>query len=251
MKKLALIIILLTGFFIGSLYSQSFTFTRITPETVLGDSSKFEIVGYALLNPNSGNLQITLKRTIRDLTPSWDSLGVSLCNINGCYPPGVDSVTHIYNSSNADDTISLHFYCRSVYPLPNGTFIEGAGHVRLKAYATSNPSQFIELDFRALTNLYIGIKQISSIVKDFSLGQNYPNPFNPVTKIGFSLPKSDYVSLRVYDILGREVKVLVSQNMTPGEYEVDFDAKNLSSGMYYYSLRAGENVSVKKMVLVK
>jgi hypothetical protein len=91
---------------------------------------------------------------------------------------------------------------------------------------------------------------ISSIVKDFS-NQNYPNPFNPVTNIEFAVDKNDFVLLKIYDILGREVKSLVSQNLTAGEYKVDFDAKGLSSGMYYYSLRAGENISVKKMVLVK
>ena len=97
----------------------------------------------------------------------------------------------------------------------------------------------------------IGIQQISSIVKEFSLAQNYPNPFNPNTKINFSIPKGDHVSLRVYDMLGREVAVLVNGLLTAGEYQADFNAKGLSSGMYYYSLRSGDYVDVKKMVLVK
>jgi hypothetical protein len=123
--------------------------------------------------------------------------------------------------------------------------------MRVRAELVSNPSQFIELDFRINTSQTIGITQINSLAKEFTLGQNYPNPFNPVTNINFSIPKSEFVSLRVYDILGREVKALVSQSLTAGEYEVNFDASGLSSGMYYYSLRAGDNVSVKKMVLVK
>jgi hypothetical protein len=73
----------------------------------------------------------------------------------------------------------------------------------------------------------IGIKQISSVVNSFKLNQNYPNPFNPATKIGFAIPKSDYVDLRVYDILGREVSVLLSQQLNTGEYEIEFEAHNL------------------------
>jgi hypothetical protein len=97
----------------------------------------------------------------------------------------------------------------------------------------------------------VGIRQISSTINGFKLNQNYPNPFNPTTRIGFSVDKSNYVDLRLYDILGREVKVLLSQPMSPGEYEIDFEATNLASGMYYYRLQSGENVAVKKMTLVK
>ncbi|HJY63034.1 MAG TPA: T9SS type A sorting domain-containing protein, partial [Ignavibacteria bacterium] len=203
---------------------------------------------YALLNPNSGPVSITLVRMIENLTPSWDSLGTSICNFNGCFSNEADTIIDTYSSSNADDTIIMYFYCRSPF---YSYLIQGAGQVRLRAFITSNPSQFIEVDFRGATSGAIGIKQISSLVKDFSLGQNYPNPFNPTTKIDFAIPKSEHASLRVYDILGREVKVLVNEFLSPGEYEVDFDAKGLSSGMYYYSLRSGDYVSVKKMVLVK
>lgn len=251
MKKAFLLLSLIFLFLSENLSSQSFTFTRITPETVIGDTSGYEIVGYALLRPTSGTLTIRLIRTIEDLTAGWDSLGTSVCNYITCYGTEVDTITANYGPGASDDTISIHFYCRTAYPLPNGTFIHGAGHVRIRAELLSNPSNFVDLDFRAVTPQTIGIKQISSIAKEFILGQNYPNPFNPVTKIDFSIPKSEFVSLRVYDILGREVKVLVNGNLTPGEYEVDFDAQGLSSGMYYYSLRSGEDVSVKKMMLVK
>ncbi len=98
----------------------------------------------------------------------------------------------------------------------------------------------------------IGISTISSeIPSSYELSQNYPNPFNPVTKINFALPKSGLVTMKVYNTLGKEVKTLVNEYKNAGAYVVDFNASNLSSGVYYYKLEAGEFTSVKKMILVK
>ena len=89
------------------------------------------------------------------------------------------------------------------------------------------------------------------LVSDYSLNQNYPNPFNPVTTIEFSIPKQEFVNLKVYNILGKEVKNLVSNNLQTGKYTVNFDASNLPSGMYFYKITAGNYSSVKKMTLIK
>ncbi len=86
---------------------------------------------------------------------------------------------------------------------------------------------------------------------EFALAQNYPNPFNPSTTIKFSLPSEANVSLKVYDIIGNEVAVLVDENMGIGFYEVNFNATNLASGIYFYRLNAGEYSSLKKMILIK
>jgi arylsulfate sulfotransferase len=88
-------------------------------------------------------------------------------------------------------------------------------------------------------------------VLDYSLSQNYPNPFNPITVIDYSVPKQSYVIIKVYDILGNEIKTLVNESKLPGFYEVEFDASNLSSGIYLYSLRAGSYMKTKKMVLIR
>lgn len=231
-------------------FSQ-FTFERISDPLVVGDSSggHYEIKSIALLKVQTGSESIRIIRTINNLTPSWQNCGTSICNFELCFNISVDSVTATYSSASSDDSIWVYFYLFDT--TANFQYQTGAGHVRLRAELVSNPSFFIEQDFRACTPNYIGIQQITSVVKEFSLGQNYPNPFNPTTNIRFSIPKSEHVSLRVYDILGREVKALVNQNLTPGEYQVDFDATGLSSGMYYYSLRSGDFVDVKKMVLVK
>lgn len=95
---------------------------------------------------------------------------------------------------------------------------------------------------------------LENIPAKFELSQNYPNPFNPVTKIQFALPQSETqhsVSLRVYDIIGREVAVLVNESKEAGIYEVEFDASKLSSGLYFYSLSAAGKTITKKMMLLR
>jgi hypothetical protein len=86
---------------------------------------------------------------------------------------------------------------------------------------------------------------------EYTLYQNYPNPFNPTTKIKYDLPESGNVSLIIYDILGRRVKVLADDNQQAGRYEVSFNASNLASGVYIYQLRAGKFVATKKMMLLR
>ncbi|MDQ3019751.1 MAG: T9SS type A sorting domain-containing protein [Bacteroidota bacterium] len=106
------------------------------------------------------------------------------------------------------------------------------------------------------TVIPVGITNYSALVNNYELMQNYPNPFNPNTKINFSIPVSGNVSLKVYDMLGREVKALVNNFVTAGSYSVDFNGSNLASGIYFYKLETqGTNgqkfVSTKRMVLVK
>jgi len=90
-----------------------------------------------------------------------------------------------------------------------------------------------------------------SIPTSYSLFQNFPNPFNPTTKIKYELPKSNFVSLKIYDMLGREVLTLVNQKQEAGRYEVDFNASNLASGAYFYRLESGVFKDIKRMILIK
>lgn len=86
---------------------------------------------------------------------------------------------------------------------------------------------------------------------EVKLRQNYPNPFNPVTIISFSLPEARFVSLKVYDILGREVKSLLNGKKPAGNYEIKFDASGLNSGLYFYKIETGHYRGIRKMVLIK
>jgi photosystem II stability/assembly factor-like uncharacterized protein len=92
---------------------------------------------------------------------------------------------------------------------------------------------------------------ITEIPKDFYLHQNYPNPFNPITKIRFEVARTGDVKIVVYDIQGREVQTLVNESLKPGTYEVPFDGSQLTSGVYFYKLIAGNFVETKKMLLIK
>jgi photosystem II stability/assembly factor-like uncharacterized protein len=92
---------------------------------------------------------------------------------------------------------------------------------------------------------------ILEVLNDFTLNQNYPNPFNPSTRISFSIPKSGYTSLKIYDVLGKEVSNPIEGELNEGNYEIHFNASNLSSGIYFYSLTSGEFTKTMKMILSK
>ncbi len=139
-------------------------------------------------------------------------------------------------------------------------FVDGSG-------TTNAPSEYSFVDKNLSGGKYIyRLKQIDRDGKftystsvevsvaaslQFGLEQNFPNPFNPMTTIGYSIPLSGFVSLNVFDALGREVRTLVNEEKDAGTYSVRFDGSSLSSGLYFYSLRAGTFSAVKKFILVK
>jgi hypothetical protein len=116
-----------------------------------------------------------------------------------------------------------------------------------------------QIDFDGSIN-YSDIVEVNvDIPSEFSLEQNYPNPFNPTTIIKFTIPaifasetmQSQHVSLKVYDILGKEIATLINEEKQPGVYEVEFDSSAFSSGIYFYELNSDGFSSVKKMILAK
>lgn len=120
------------------------------------------------------------------------------------------------------------------------------------SFGGTAPASRNNLVFRKLTGLPpIGIINNQNLTRDYHLTQNYPNPFNPVTKIEYNIIKSGFVTLKVYDVLGREVASLINQVQTAGAKEVEFNASSLPSGIYFYTLKAGDFTDTKKMMLVK
>ena len=95
------------------------------------------------------------------------------------------------------------------------------------------------------------LEEKSEIPIENILSQNYPNPFNPVTTIAYEIQQTAFVTLKVYDILGREVATLVNDEKSSGSYEIQFSAEELTSGIYFYQLKAGEYSETKKMILLK
>jgi len=120
------------------------------------------------------------------------------------------------------------------------------------------PGLFVDKYFRMMTDFFTTESGITSVDTEerntptkFSLSQNYPNPFNPSTTITFSLPTKSFVTLRVFDSLGRVVSTLVSEEMLPGTYSRQWTAEEVPSRTYFYRLQAGSYVETKKLVLIK
>ena len=111
-------------------------------------------------------------------------------------------------------------------------------------------------DIKMMNGILTSIDSLSQDNKDtnpsdFVLSQNYPNPFNPTTKIRYSISQTSNVIIKVFDILGNEIETLVNEEKLIGNYEVEFNAINLPSGIYFYHLRAGNFFETKKMILLK
>lgn len=154
---------------------------------------------------------------------------------------------HGYNSQNDS---RVHF------GLGNSTIIDSM----IVEWHSSNLQIFENVEVNRFYKLTEGgeLDLVTSVEKSeidspdrFSLHQNYPNPFNPNTKLEYSLPEESFVELKIYDVLGREVAKLVSENKSPGVYQTEWDASNYSSGIYFYRLNTGEYSLLKKMTLVK
>ncbi len=134
----------------------------------------------------------------------------------------------------------------------SGNNAAGVWRLRIQDASGLETGQLMAWGLQINNSPVIGIQNISSeIPEKFSMGQNYPNPFNPKTNISLNIAKFGFVSLKVYDITGRETAVLVKEELMPGVYNVDFDGSNLASGTYFYKLEADGFSDVKKMILVK
>jgi len=106
--------------------------------------------------------------------------------------------------------------------------------------------------YTAVINTVVGVEPISKNVPDeYKLYQNYPNPFNPSTNIKYQIPNNGFVSIKVFDILGKEITTLVNEKQSSGTYEVTFDGGDLSSGIYFYKLETDGFSEVKKLILLK
>jgi len=133
------------------------------------------------------------------------------------------------------------------YTAPTGTFVHMQKAINgNRLWATQSDGGI------SMSSQLMGVTPISGeIPTSYSISQNYPNPFNPATKIDFALPKSSNVVLKVYNTLGKEVAVIFSGFLSAGSYTADFNASELSSGIYFYTINTGDFTETKKMILVK
>ncbi len=114
-------------------------------------------------------------------------------------------------------------------------------------YYSYNDASEVNIYYSTLTDIEVA----DLYILDYSLSQNYLNPFNPTTKISYSIPSQSHVSLIVFDVLGREIITLVNEAQPTGNYSIEFDASNLTSGIYFYRIQAGSFIESKKMILLK
>jgi hypothetical protein len=136
--------------------------------------------------------------------------------------------------------------------LPFLSELNSIGIFNNKIYAATSGGIYVKDIDEIITGINIGNNNHSS----YKLHQNYPNPFNPITKIKFSLPRpskggEQSVRLVIYNVLGKEITVLLNQQLPAGSYEVEWNASNVSSGIYYYRIETEEFTETKKMILVK
>jgi hypothetical protein len=192
----------------------------------------------------------------------------------GSYTAGDGTASHIAVDLDNDNFIDLAV---ANYTTSNISFLKNNGDSTFQTavnYGTAvNPLSLCAADFDGdndydLASANYGSNNISiienlTIISDvydypktylpesFSISQNYPNPFNPSTKIRYSIYTNGFVSLKVYDVLGNEVVTLVNEELSTGEYVVEFDAAGLTSGIYFYQLKTEGFVETKKMLLLK
>lgn len=202
-------------------------------ETLTGDlyADATSTLNITLKNSTSLHGSVQNAGISLDATSSWTLTGNSILTTfvdpSGVSGTSITNVTGNGYSIHYDSSLTANQYLGGkVYSLVNGGFLTPA----------------------AITDVE---SQGSLLPADWNLYQNYPNPFNPATNIKYTVAKAGVVKLKVFDITGREIKTLVDEVKNPGSYEVNFNALNLTSGVYFYRLASEGVVLTKKMVLIK
>ena len=176
------------------------------------------------------------------------------------YSPLADSQVNAMAESGTNIFVGTtsHLYLSADFGLTWTTVDSGLPRIPIECLYANGTELYAGTDGdgvwrRPLSEMITAVSQnpFDSHPKSFSLAQNYPNPFNPTTEISYQLSAVSNVTLKVYDVLGREVATLVNQKQSAGKYSVTFNGSRLASGVYFYRLAAGSFVSVKKLMLVK
>lgn len=196
-----------------------FSIVQITPVELLSFSSSVVDDGVTLIwttatETNNSGFQVERRETKNKRSDEWNNIG--FVNGNG-------TTTETKSFSYKDENLS-----------------SGKYQYRLK-----------QIDFDGTFKYSNIVEAVILPPAKFSLEQNYPNPFNPSTNIQYSISSRQFVQLKVYDVLGNQVATIVDEEMPAGSHKIDFTSLNLSSGIYFYRLTAGEFVQTKKMVLLK
>lgn len=218
----------------------------ITHETVLQDTLGVPDIAFhfEIINTSLTQQTVFIVRTNNNLPSGWTS---SLCFEEFCFPSTLDSIVTAppfpQPPLESGDTLkaSLH-----VTPISN----LGNGYIQIQIGTLSNRNFRVTIDFTA-TAILTSIEDENNLVDKYYLEQNYPNPFNPSTKINFGLKKAGNVDITLYNILGNKVATLLNGYKSAGNHTINFNASNLSSGVYLYKIISKGFVQTRKMILEK
>ncbi len=241
MKK-ALLLIFLLG---ELLFAQSFTMTSDNPVRS-GTPGTFFEYHIKVVNVTANNLQVRIARRVNQMpTLNWSS---SIC-VGSCFPPNVDTLYSPDDVPEIPPFDTLYFSL----DLNSDSHVPGIAYVTLAVVNKLNDNDFQQITFTASTTS-ASVDPNNKNLKVFALMNNFPNPFNPSTVIRYQLSASSNVSLKIYNLLGQEMRTLVSSRQNAGWHTVQWDArdnygKQAASGVYLYRLTAGNFSETKKMIL--
>lgn len=278
MKKTLFFSLLAMGILASPVYGQSsITITGSATMLVTNPdvSHTVFVTAGSFIDSNSG-LQFTVSGGTENKSDAYSETPVPVELVSFTVEVGEDSVKLYWETATEVNNYGFEVERASI-PLSSQTvvweilgFIEGHGNSNSPKYY-----EFIDQN-RLIDSVEYRLKQIDTdgvfqyygqtvkvegysttavseevVPKEFKLFQNYPNPFNPSTEIVYSIPEASKVSLKVYNVLGEEIASLVDANKEAGKFNVIFNSSNLPSGIYFYSIKTNNNVSVKKMILLK
>lgn len=215
---------------------------QMGPASWISMDSTNAVIGYQWINSGPQDPMIAdvyfAYRTIKDTAFSAPVNLTNSPNINNTQA----HLAPFMRTTKAGDMLDVEAY--SMYGYVKGVELPYGDTTKVtNIYAAKVPFQVIDPNIVGIHDNYV--------VNNFNLSQNYPNPFNPSTKINFTLAERSNISLKVYDLLGREVANLISGDKGAGSYSIPFNGSNLASGLYIYTLKAGSNSISKKMMLMK
>ncbi|OGU36239.1 MAG: hypothetical protein A2455_08225 [Ignavibacteria bacterium RIFOXYC2_FULL_35_16] len=205
---------------------------KIKGASELNFSLSFDPAVLSMVNVNSGGL--TKAFSLETTNLSIGSINLSIKGYKGI------------NEDNGE-LIRLEFACNSAQA--SSTFLH-FDDAFIRDEATYQRKIYTLID--GVIKIITGVSDLDNLVpKTYSLSQNYPNPFNPLTKIRYEIPKEGNISIKVFDILGREITTLLNKHEQPGRYEIEWNAHNFASGIYFYRLQVESFIETKKMILLR
>ncbi|MCL4549473.1 MAG: fibronectin type III domain-containing protein [Bacteroidetes bacterium] len=232
----------ITSYLVTGLMPATTFYYRVRASNAVGTSPSSNVISVTTL-PNAPVAPTALAATNKTQTgfiANWSSsTGATGYYIDIAIDPNFSN--KLINFNNQDVSNVTFFQVTGL--TTNMTY-----YYRVRAYNNGGVSSNSNI---ITTSLTTGLEDISILPTSFNLYQNYPNPFNPTTTINYSVPKNCFVTIKIYDVLGLEIKTLVNSEKSIGIYSIEFNSEGISSGIYFCRMQAGDFIDTKKLILLK